>query len=448
LALAALALLLALLAPATVDAASKAEPISTAYCIDCVPFQFQDENGEAAGLIIDLWRLWSEKTDIEIDFRPGQWDETLRMVRDGEAEAHAGLFYTHERAQYLDYGSYLTNTETHFFIKKGLPAIEIVEDLAAFRVGVIAGDYVEGWLKGRLPEGTVIGFESYDAIMAALRGGQLQVFAADSPTGIFHLQRAGLGFGYEYPEDRPLYQTDWLVAAAKGNMGLVETVNLGLALISDDERLEIEQRWVAVETKDFELSRREMAITAAVLAVGVIFGIVVWSVSLRRRIALRTSELLAANQASVAAEALLRDAIDNISDGFAVYDSDDRLVTSNQNWRDIYGYSDEDAAPGTAYENLIRLDIAKGLILEEDGHLEDYWRHRIEYRKNLSQEVEAPFADGRWILYHDQTTSTGGLVSIQTDITERKKAENKIRASQARLLSILEAGQPPLRGPI
>ncbi len=60
--LAALALLLALWAPATVDAASKAEPISTAYCIDCVPFQFKDENGEAAGLIIDLWRLWSEKT--------------------------------------------------------------------------------------------------------------------------------------------------------------------------------------------------------------------------------------------------------------------------------------------------------------------------------------------------------------------------------------------------
>ena len=46
-----------------------------------MPFQFQNENGEPAGLIIDLWRLWSERTGIEIDFRAATWDETLRMVR-------------------------------------------------------------------------------------------------------------------------------------------------------------------------------------------------------------------------------------------------------------------------------------------------------------------------------------------------------------------------------
>ena len=419
--------------------ANAADPISTAYCVDCVPFQFQDENGEPAGLIIDLWRLWSEKTGIEIDFRPGQWDETLRMVRDGQVEAHAGLFYNDERAQYLDYGSYLTNTETHFFIKKGLPAIEIVEDLAAFRVGVLAGDYVEGWLAERLPEGTVIGFESYDAIMAALRGGQLQVFAADSPTGIFHLQRSGLGFSYEYPEDRPLYQTDWLVAAKKGNTELIKIIDLGLALISDEERAEIEGRWIAVEAKGFELSRRDMAIIAALLVAAAVIGIVIWSVSLRRQIAVRTRELLAANQTSAAAEALLRDAIDNMSDGFVVYDSDDRLVTCNQNWKDIYRYSDDEAAPGTAYKDLIRLDLAKGLIAEEGGQAEAYEARRFAYRKELASDFEVRFADGRWISYHEELTSTGGRVAIQRDVTERKEAEDEVRASEARLLSILEA---------
>ena len=73
---------LVLWAPAEPIAAGRSEPISVAYCIDCVPFQFQGEDGKPAGLIIDLWRLWSEKTGIEIDFRPGRWDETLRMVRD------------------------------------------------------------------------------------------------------------------------------------------------------------------------------------------------------------------------------------------------------------------------------------------------------------------------------------------------------------------------------
>ena len=59
---------LVLAVPAAAIAADVKAPISTAYCIDCVPFQFRDENGAPAGLIIDLWRLWSEKTGIEIEF--------------------------------------------------------------------------------------------------------------------------------------------------------------------------------------------------------------------------------------------------------------------------------------------------------------------------------------------------------------------------------------------
>ena len=233
-------------APAATIAANRSAPISTAYCIDCVPFQFQDENGEPAGLIIDIWRLWSERTGIEIDFRPGLWDETLRMVIEGQAEAHAGLFYSEHRAPYLEYGSYLTTTETHFFIKKGLPPVENVADLAAYRVGVLAFDYVERFLEERLPTGTVIVFESYDMIMDALRNGQLHVFAADTATGIYHLQKAGLGYSFEYPKDSPLYETDWLAATAKGDKDLIQIINQGLAMITKAERREIESRWIAV----------------------------------------------------------------------------------------------------------------------------------------------------------------------------------------------------------
>ncbi len=71
-----------------------AEPvkISLAYCTDCVPFHFQDNDGRPAGLIIELWRLWSEKTGIEIDFRTAPWDGTLRMVAEGRATATRACF--------------------------------------------------------------------------------------------------------------------------------------------------------------------------------------------------------------------------------------------------------------------------------------------------------------------------------------------------------------------
>ena len=43
------------------SAAAAPDRLSVVYCVDCVPFHYQDENGEPAGLIIDHWRLWSEK---------------------------------------------------------------------------------------------------------------------------------------------------------------------------------------------------------------------------------------------------------------------------------------------------------------------------------------------------------------------------------------------------
>ena len=45
------------------------------------------------------------------------------------------------------------------------------------------------------------------------------------------------------------------------------------------------------------------------------------------------------------AEARLMDAIENISDGFVLYDANERLVVSNSQWRDFYNYSEMDAAP-------------------------------------------------------------------------------------------------------
>jgi signal transduction histidine kinase/ABC-type amino acid transport substrate-binding protein/CheY-like chemotaxis protein/HPt (histidine-containing phosphotransfer) domain-containing protein len=224
----------------------KPDRISVAYCTDCVQFHFQNKNGEAAGLIIDMWRIWSERTRIAIDFKPATWEETLRMVGDGRADVHAGLFFNDERAKFLEYGTSLTKTDTKFFVHKDLPGIENVEDLTAYKVGVLSGDYVEGFLKNELPSENIVGFKNYEAIMEALREGSLQVFAADTPTGIFHLQKAGLGYVFEAPTSKPLYTQKWFAAAAKGNTELIKHINAGMALISKAERTDIERRWASI----------------------------------------------------------------------------------------------------------------------------------------------------------------------------------------------------------
>ncbi len=47
--------------PSHSEAAGQPETISVAYCEDCVPFQFKDENGKPKGMVIDHWRFLEKK---------------------------------------------------------------------------------------------------------------------------------------------------------------------------------------------------------------------------------------------------------------------------------------------------------------------------------------------------------------------------------------------------
>jgi len=250
--LAVLAMAITMMLPVSTLAVNPPERISVAYCSDCVPFHFSDEDGQPAGIIFDLWRLWSEKTGIAIDFRAASWDETLAMVGSGVVDAHAGLFFNEERDKFLDYGTTLAKTDTHYFTHTALPPVYELEDLGAYRIGVIEGDYVEGYLGERLPEGTVVPFSDYNAIMSALRKGILRVFAADTPTGLYHLKKSGLSSEFTFVSEKPLYQNDWFVAVREGNAPLLEVINRGMALVTEEERRVINRRWIASTGEESE----------------------------------------------------------------------------------------------------------------------------------------------------------------------------------------------------
>ena len=140
-------------------------------------------------------------------------------------------------------------------------------------------------------------------------------------------------------------------------------------------------------------------------------------------IATDITEIKQAEQAAAEAQALLNDAIDFISEGFALYGADDRLVLCNKTYRDLWGYSDTDAAPGVHWDDLDRLDVERGTVIDEgSGMAGSPWRSALS-RRRQRQSIEIQFTDGRWVTIRDRKTATGGSVSIQTDITELKRAE-------------------------
>jgi PAS domain S-box-containing protein len=138
------------------------------------------------------------------------------------------------------------------------------------------------------------------------------------------------------------------------------------------------------------------------------------------------TELKRAEQAAADAQALLTDAIDHISEGFVLYDPDDRLVLCNKTFREIWGYSETEARPGVHWDELDRLDVERGTAIDEGGGSEAYERRRVEWRRQRQRSIEVQFTDGRWLTIRDRKTDAGGSVGIQTDITELKRAEAEL----------------------
>lgn len=148
-------------------------------------------------------------------------------------------------------------------------------------------------------------------------------------------------------------------------------------------------------------------------------------------------ELRLAKDAAEASDALLMDALDNMSEGIVIYDKDNKLVLSNRRFREFYRYTDEEAAPGTLFEDLIGYDLAKGIIADDTGksHIE----RRVGQREVDGGSLQIQLSDGRWLQIRDRRTSTGGTVSIQTDITKRKEAENAVRESESTLQTVIDS---------
>jgi PAS domain S-box-containing protein len=134
-----------------------------------------------------------------------------------------------------------------------------------------------------------------------------------------------------------------------------------------------------------------------------------------------------------AAEKILSDALDNISEGFVIYDSDGRLVSWNQTWMDLYQYKPRTIKQGMKYLDLNTLDLKQKVIDSSWKSPQDYVKERMAYRRRLKGALDVKLSNGKWLSVRERRTSDGGIVGIQTDITELKRVEESLRKSHSEL---------------
>ena len=169
---------------------------------------------------------------------------------------------------------------------------------------------------------------------------------------------------------------------------------------------------------------------------------------LEQRVEERTKALARATEQAKKAERLVTDAIESISEGFTLFDAEDKLVLSNSRYGELLYAGVRDPEPGDSYEEIIRASVQQGMIEDAKGD-EDAWvAGRLERHHNPSGLHVQRRSDGRWLQISERKTEDDGIVAVYTDITELKRREQEAEEANRAKSQFLANMSHELRTPL
>jgi signal transduction histidine kinase len=125
----------------------------------------------------------------------------------------------------------------------------------------------------------------------------------------------------------------------------------------------------------------------------------------------------------VESERRMRQLVEALQDGFALFDPDDRLIMWNNSWFERHLGISNAVKVGATFEELSRAMMVSQQIPEVIGREDAYVAERVHAHKNPGPPMQRKMNDGRWYIITEIHTEDGGILSLQSDITDIKSAE-------------------------
>ncbi|HET9273087.1 MAG TPA: PAS domain-containing protein [Methyloceanibacter sp.] len=150
-----------------------------------------------------------------------------------------------------------------------------------------------------------------------------------------------------------------------------------------------------------------------------------------------TARKTAEQEALAQSERRLTDAVETISEGFSLYDNEDRLVLGNAKYAELFDHGEGPPKPGMTFEEIIRSAVAHGLIQDAKGREEGWIRQRLAEHLHPRLPLLQRRSDGRWLQISERRTETGGTVAVYSDLTEVKESEQRAAAANQLILQSL-----------
>ncbi|VFQ43205.1 ATP-binding protein [Desulfoluna butyratoxydans] len=256
------------------------------------PLEFFDENGRYRGLVADYMHLVEERLGFRFKvIRIDSWENVLTLARHREVDIISAAHHTRERGEFLNWSPTLFTLSNTIIVKKSVPGVLTLGRMQNMTIGVPAGYAVYHYIRGTYPDLNLVPVSSGREGMRMVSFGELDAMIMEVPNALFviedqqitNLRLAGtIDFKVE------------LGTATRNDWPLLGSImEKGLALITEEERADIYNKWVRLEQIPFYRNPTFWTVISSMFIVVAVIMAAVIAINrtLKMQVAQRTEEL-------------------------------------------------------------------------------------------------------------------------------------------------------------
>ncbi|WP_299810190.1 transporter substrate-binding domain-containing protein [uncultured Shewanella sp.] len=205
------------------------------------PFANIGTDGFPHGLLIDIWKLWSEKTGLPIRFVAGSMKQSIDNVKRGIADVHLGYPESASMQTGLNRAHTIYRVSSRLFSFE--QPLQSLDELKGKIVAVSPTSPYLSELLDSLPESEIRYYHSVDSMIEASKTGEINAFvAAAAWTQHYLLLNHNWEQFHQYMELE--FKTDLYALNRASQQGFAQRIAAGFTLISQTELAQIERKWM------------------------------------------------------------------------------------------------------------------------------------------------------------------------------------------------------------
>jgi len=259
---------------------------------DYPPYCMIDENGDAVGFSVDLFKAAAAAVDLKVNIKIGIWSKIKRDLAEGKLDALPLVGRTPEREKIFDFTMPYLSMHGAVFVREGTKGINSVEDLKNKEIAVMEGDNAEEFVRRENISNEIYTTKTFEEAFRNLAAGQYDAVITHRVMGLHLLDKMGLDSVKPLDFQIKEFRQDFCFAVQEGNSALLSRLNEGLSIIiANDTYEKIRLKWFGPAVKE-DLTAKDVARIAVYVFIPLFLIMsVIWIIVLRREVKRRTRSL-------------------------------------------------------------------------------------------------------------------------------------------------------------